>query len=60
MYSRKRLDIGWNDLAAAACSAVRSAPAESLAGDIESRLSRDGREAIAFLALRSGFRREAR
>ena len=55
MYARKRLDIGWNDLAVAALRAVRSAPAETLAREIESRLSRDGRGAIAFLALRSGF-----
>ncbi|MEY3141575.1 MAG: hypothetical protein RLY21_68 [Planctomycetota bacterium] len=55
MYSRKRLDIGWIDLAAAACGALRSAPAESLARGVESHLSRDGREAIAFLSLRSGF-----
>jgi len=55
MYSRKRLDIGWSDLAAGAVRAVWSAPAESLARDIEARLSSDGREAIAFLSLRSGF-----
>jgi dTDP-4-amino-4,6-dideoxygalactose transaminase len=55
MYARKRLDIGWSDLAAGAVRAVWSAPAESLAHDIESRLSADGREAVAFLSLRSGF-----
>jgi len=55
VYARKRLDIGWNDLAVAALRAVRSAPAETLAREIESRLSRGDREAIAFLALRSGF-----
>jgi dTDP-4-amino-4,6-dideoxygalactose transaminase len=55
VYARKRLDIGWSDLAAGAVRAVWSAPAESLAHDIESRLSADGREAVAFLSLRSGF-----
>lgn len=55
MYARKRLDIGWSDLAAGAVRAVWSAPAESLARDIEARLSGDGRGAIAFLSLRSGF-----
>lgn len=55
MYSRKRLDIGWNDLAVAAMRSVHSPPAETLARQIESRLSADGREAITFLSLRSGF-----
>lgn len=55
MYARKRLDIGWSDLAAGAVGAVASRGAAKLAHDIESRLSADGREAIAFLSLRSGF-----
>jgi len=55
MYARKRLDIGWSDLAAGALNALRSAPAESLARHVEARLSGEGREAIAFLSLRSGF-----
>lgn len=55
MYARKRLDIGWSDLAAGALRAALSAPAESLARDVEARLSGEGREAIAFLSLRSGF-----
>jgi dTDP-4-amino-4,6-dideoxygalactose transaminase len=55
VYARKRLDIGWSDLAAGAVGAVASRGAAKLAHDIESRLSADGREAIAFLSLRSGF-----
>lgn len=55
MYSRKRLDIGWIDLAAAALGAVVSRGAAKLAHDIEAALAGDGREAIAFLSLRSGF-----
>lgn len=55
MYSRKRLDIGWDDLAAAAMRSIWSRSPDALAHDIESRLSADGREAIAFLSLRSGF-----
>lgn len=55
MYARKRLDIGWSDLAAGAVGAVASRGAAKLAHDIEGALAGDGRDAVAFLSLRSGF-----
>lgn len=55
MYSRKRLDIGWSDLAAGAIGAIAPRSAERIAHDLEAALAGDGREAIAFLSLRSGF-----
>ncbi|HWB13449.1 MAG TPA: DegT/DnrJ/EryC1/StrS family aminotransferase [Pirellulales bacterium] len=52
MWSRKRIDLGWADLLAAAACSAAPAPGASLAGEIERAWSSAG-DALACLSVRS-------
>lgn len=54
MWSRKRLDLGWDDLLAAAARTVVSPDRDSLTAEIEYQWSPAG-DAIACLSVRSAF-----
>jgi perosamine synthetase len=54
MWVRKRVDIGWSDLAAALAHCLLPGSRAARAADIERLWSRDG-DAVACLSVRSGF-----
>jgi perosamine synthetase len=54
MWSRKRLDLGWGDLLAAAARTIVSRDCDSLAAEIEGQWSPVG-DAVACLSVRSAF-----